>query len=284
MNSAPGPGRAIVVGGGVLGTMHAVEARGRGFDVVHLEREPDARGASVRNFGLVWVSGRAGGAELDLARRARQRWAQIAAGVPGVGFRPNGSLTLAADDTELGLLKEAPPGPTRPARLRTAGPRRGPRRQPGCARAHRRGAAVHADAIVEPSAVPAARRTHLLGAGGYRWLPGREAVATEPYGVRDHIGEWHRGDLVVVCSGAAYTGVAGPHLATYPAPPLRRVRLQMMQTRPFAGRLTTAIADGDSMRYYPAFDLPGRGRLRRPAPVRRAPGRSCCWCSGSTAA
>ena len=62
MNSAPGPGRAIVVGGGVLGTMHAVEARRRGFDVVHLEREPDARGASVRNFGLVWVSGRAGGA------------------------------------------------------------------------------------------------------------------------------------------------------------------------------------------------------------------------------
>ena len=82
-----------------------------------------------------------------------------------------------------------------------------------------------------------------------------------PYAVRDHTGEWHRGDLVVVCSGAAYTGIAGPHLAAYPAPPLRRVRLQMMQTRPFGRRVTTAVADGDSMRYYPAFDLPGRGRL-----------------------
>ncbi len=61
MNSARGAARVIVVGGGVLGTMHAVAARSRGFEVVHLEREPDARGATVRNFGLVWVSGRAAG-------------------------------------------------------------------------------------------------------------------------------------------------------------------------------------------------------------------------------
>ena len=96
LDSAPlnsGPGRVIVVGGGVLGSMHAVAARRRGLDVVHLEREPDARGASVRNFGLVWVSGRAGGPELDLALRARLLWADLAAEVPGVGFRPHGSLT-----------------------------------------------------------------------------------------------------------------------------------------------------------------------------------------------
>ena len=30
----------------------------RGHRVVQLEREPEARGATVRNFGLVWVSGR----------------------------------------------------------------------------------------------------------------------------------------------------------------------------------------------------------------------------------
>ncbi|HYA51220.1 MAG TPA: FAD-dependent oxidoreductase, partial [Streptosporangiaceae bacterium] len=97
----------VVVGGGVLGMMHALEARRRGHEVVHLEREPVPRGASVRNFGLIWVSGRAPGAELDLALRARARWAQIAVQVPGTGFRAVPSLTLAADDAELGLLKEA---------------------------------------------------------------------------------------------------------------------------------------------------------------------------------
>jgi len=43
----------VVVGGGVLGFMHALEARRRGHPVTHLEREPGARGASVRNFGLM---------------------------------------------------------------------------------------------------------------------------------------------------------------------------------------------------------------------------------------
>ncbi len=37
----------VVVGGGVLGFMHALEARRRGHPVTHLEREPGSRGASV---------------------------------------------------------------------------------------------------------------------------------------------------------------------------------------------------------------------------------------------
>src|SRR5215472_2367328 len=99
--------RIVVIGGGVLGTMHAVMARRRGYEVVHLERQGEARGASVRNFGLVWVSGRRAGAELALALRARELWAELGAAVPGLRFRPAGSLTVAADDAELRLLKEA---------------------------------------------------------------------------------------------------------------------------------------------------------------------------------
>src|ERR1700761_6436568 len=101
------PGRVVIVGGGILGTMHAVMARRRGLTVTHLEREPDGRGASVRNFGLVWVSGRRAGAELDLALRARELWAELGAAVPGLHFRAAGSLTLATAEAELRLLKEA---------------------------------------------------------------------------------------------------------------------------------------------------------------------------------
>ena len=268
MNSVPGAARVIVIGGGVLGTMHAVAARRRGFEVVQLEREPDARGASVRNFGLVWVSGRAPGPELDLALRARERWAEIAAEVPGVGFRPHGSLTLAAGDAEMSLIKEASALPDAPRRGYEVLDVAAARAVNPALRGEFAGALLCTrDAIVEPRAVPSALRAHLLASGGYRWLPGREAVVAEPHAVRDHTGEWHRGDLVVVCPGAAYTGIAGPHLAAYPAAPLRRVRLQMMQTRPFGRRVTTAVADGDSMRYYPAFDLPGRRLLGPQAPA-----------------
>jgi FAD dependent oxidoreductase TIGR03364 len=258
--------RVVVVGGGVLGTMHALAARGRGLDVLHLEREPEPRGASVRNFGLIWVSGRAAGPELSLALRARAAWEELAAEVPGLGFRPAGSLTLAETEAELQVMKEAsalPDAAVRGYELLDAAAARAvnPALRGEFAGALR----CRRDAIVEPRLVLPAVRDHLLAGGGrggrYRWLPGREAADIAPHAVRDHTGEWHRGDLVVVCTGAAHTGAAGQHLAGFQNPPVRRVRLQMMQTAPFEGKLTTSVADGDSLRYYPAYDLPGLLRL-----------------------
>jgi glycine/D-amino acid oxidase-like deaminating enzyme len=58
----------VVVGAGVLGLIHAVEACQRGHHVVHLEREPGPRGASVRNFGLIWISGRTTRDEFEAAK------------------------------------------------------------------------------------------------------------------------------------------------------------------------------------------------------------------------
>ena len=268
--------RVVIVGGGVLGTMHALQARGRGIDVVHLEREAGPRGASVRNFGLIWVSGRAPGPELALAQRARTLWAELATVVPEAGFRPHGSLTLASDDAELGLLKEAaelPDAAERGFKLldQAAAAEINP-----ALRGEFTGALLcRRDAIVEPRLVPGAFRDYLTASqpasgAGYEWLPGREAIEIAPHAVRDHTGSWHRGDLVVLCTGAAHTGIAGPHLAGYERPPVRRVRLQMLQTEPFGGELTTAVADGDSLRYYPAFDLPGRTRLAPQLPAAAA--------------
>src|SRR5690606_23948555 len=97
--------RLLIVGGGVLGTMHAKLAVDAGHSVIHLEREAGARGASVRNFGLVWVSGRAPGEEVELALRSRLLWEKVAADVPAVGFRANGSLTLATRPEELAVLE-----------------------------------------------------------------------------------------------------------------------------------------------------------------------------------
>ena len=90
----PGGPRAVVVGAGIVGTWHAVELVEAGFRVDHLEADAAPTGASVRNFGLVWISGRRTGPELDAARRARRRWEEIGAEVTGVGFRANGSLTV----------------------------------------------------------------------------------------------------------------------------------------------------------------------------------------------
>src|SRR5262245_30519251 len=87
--------------------MHAWYAVHHGHRVLQVEREPEARGASVRNFGLIWLSGRAAGPELALAVRARELWHQVAADAPAVGLRPSGSLTLARRDDEAAVLAEA---------------------------------------------------------------------------------------------------------------------------------------------------------------------------------
>jgi glycine/D-amino acid oxidase-like deaminating enzyme len=97
----------VVVGGGVFGTMHALFALARGATVVHLERDLVPSGATVRNFGLVWVSGRAPGRELQLALRSRELWEDIAEDVPGVGFRANGSITLIENEKELEVAERA---------------------------------------------------------------------------------------------------------------------------------------------------------------------------------
>ena len=259
--------RIVVVGGGVLGTMHAVMARRRGYEVVHLEREAEARGASVRNFGLVWVSGRRAGAELGVALRARELWEELGAAVPGLGFRPAGSLTLAADEAELQVLKEAAGLPDADRRgFELLDPRAVRVVNPALRGDLAGGLLCRADAIVEPRQALPALRGYVAG-DGYQWLPGREAVEIAPNAVRDHTGAWHQCDLVILCPGATFTGVVGRYLGHLARDGVRRVRLQMMQTAPLAERLTTAVANGESLRYYPAYDLPGRPQLPPQPPV-----------------
>jgi len=272
-------GRVVIVGGGILGTMHAVMARRRGLAVTHLEREQEGRGPSVRNFGLVWVSGRRAGPELALALRARELWESIAADAPGTGFRPAGSLTIASTEAELAVMREAAELPDAKQREFEVLSADGVREvNPALRGEFLGGLWCRADAIVEPRVALPALRGWLASPGGpgYEWLPGREAVQVAANGVRDHFGQWHRGDLVVLSTGANFTGVAGPHLAASGAlasapgsggKGLRRVRLQMLQTLPFAGRLATSVADGDSLRYYPAYDVPSLASLPPQAAV-----------------
>ncbi|KIF03041.1 FAD-dependent oxidoreductase, partial [Streptomyces sp. RSD-27] len=100
----------------MVGTMHAWQAVQRGHEVVQIEREAEARGASLRNFGQIWVSGRAGGEELDTALRARELWERIGAEVPGLGFRALGSLPPVRNAREYAVAEAAVARPDAAAR------------------------------------------------------------------------------------------------------------------------------------------------------------------------
>lgn len=270
-------GRVVIVGGGILGTMHALEAANRGWEVLQLEADAGPRQASVRNFGLIWVSGRAGGEELDLALRARTLWERIASSCPGIGFRPDGSLTVARTDAELSLMAEAASRADASARRTELLDPSGVRDvNPGVKGDVAGGILCLLDAVVEPGSVLGAVRKALQATGRYQWLPGRRAVdvrssdgpahARAGPAVIDDRGAHHQGALILLCVGDRLSGFGGRVGAALAEAPLRRCRLQMMQTAPLAERLPTALADADSMRYYPAYDLPGRGSLPPPGP------------------
>ncbi|KPC73608.1 TIGR03364 family FAD-dependent oxidoreductase [Streptomyces albus] len=261
--------RVIVVGAGVLGTMHAWQAVRRGHEVVHLEREEQARGASVRNFGLVWVGGRADGPELEAALRARELWEEIGDRVPALGFRAGGSLTAVTTEAELAVARaaaERPDAARRGYHLLDADQVR--ELNPAL-----RGSALlgglwcERDAAVEPRTAQRALQEALRedAAGRYTFLGGREVrdvLAPRPgaaaAAVRDDRGEVHEGDAVVLCTGAWLGGLVRELV---PEVPVRRVRLQMMQTAPLDEKLTTSVADADSFRYYPAYGGPALDAL-----------------------
>jgi FAD dependent oxidoreductase TIGR03364 len=250
-----------VVGAGIVGTWHAFELIEAGFTVDHLEADRSPVGASVRNFGLVWISGRRSGTELDAARRARARWEEIGDRIPGIGFRAAGSLTVATTAPERSVMQAFSQSPEANERSSVF---LEPDEVRGCNPAVRgdvTGALFcELDAVVEPRRAPHALREHLATRAPerYRFHPGRRVSDTAPGAVLDATGGRWEGDVVIVATGAAYD-----HLpAAVPlASRLRRVRLQMFETDPYPGDLTTALADADSLRYYPAYEEAPRHEL-----------------------
>jgi len=94
----------VVVGAGVVGLAHAIEARGRGLSVVVIERDAHAVGASVRNFGHVGTTLQ-GGEAAAYAAVARDRWLNLA---PKAGFEllEVGTVVVARSEAQLAVLEE----------------------------------------------------------------------------------------------------------------------------------------------------------------------------------
>ncbi len=231
--------------------MHAYSAVARGATVVHLERDPMPQGATVRNFGLVWVSGRAPGAEFELALRARELWDRIGHDVTSVGFRANGSLTLAArlDEWEvMACVVDRADASRRGFELLDRDDVR--RRNPALRGTYLGGLYCALDAAVESRRALGALRDVMGATGRYEYLARREIVGVGDYEVHDHRGACHHGDQVFLCLGASLSGFGAELFETEP---LRTVRLQMAETGPLGCALSTSVANGDSLRYYPAY-------------------------------
>lgn len=67
-----------VVGAGIVGLACALAAARRGLAVVVIDRDAQANGTSIRNFGFVTVTGQPRGLVWRRAHRSRAVWDEVA--------------------------------------------------------------------------------------------------------------------------------------------------------------------------------------------------------------
>ncbi len=262
-----------VVGAGILGLAHALAAAKRGKKVVVIDRDAQANGASVRNFGFVTVTGQGAGDCWNMARRARAIWAEAAADA-GIEVLQRG-LVLAARYPESEAVVDA--------FLRTE-------MGEACRRLTAAEAAAYVPCLREDAAALALHSPHEIRVESKTAIPlltawlaerwgvdfawGRAVRSVAPPKIETASGDVHA-DAAVVCPGDDFVSLFPERLAPYG---VTRCKLQMMRVRPQSPVTfkTAVMSDLGLGRYLGYAELPEaaalKTRLDREQSVERANG------------
>lgn len=240
----------LVIGGGVLGLGHAIAAHRQGLRVTLCERDALARGASVRNFGMLWPIGQPPGENLQTALRSLELWRQLAE-LAGFRCEASGSLHLAYADDEWCVLSEFAAS-TGLSGLQLLNPEEVRQQQP-CILAEglRGGLFSPHEANVDPGAAVAAMHAWLR-AQGVHVCVGTAVVRLEPGMATLADGRRIRADRTVVCAGDDFASLLPDAFADSG---LLRCRLQMMALgpQPSGFRLGPMLAAGLTLLHYEGF-------------------------------
>lgn len=251
----------VVVGAGIVGLAHALAAVRRGLSVAVVDRESEAVGASVRNFGFVTVTGQQAGDCWRRAHRSQEVWLEVAPQA-GIAVEHEGLVVVAQRPEAMGVLeafRSTPMGEE--CELLTAEETR------------RRFGAVLNGTLLEGSLVsPHERRVESRFAVPKlaRWLEEARGVTfrrrclvtgVEPGRVSTTQGEIHA-ERIVVCPGDDLLGLFPERIA---ALGIERCWLQMLKVMPAEAdfRLPAAVmSDLSLVRYLGYSELPEAAALR----------------------
>lgn len=235
----------VVVGAGIVGLAHAIEASARGLSVIVVERDGRAVGASVRNFGHIGTTIQ-GGDGAAFAAAARDRWLSLG---PKAGFEvlESGTLVMARSEAELAVLEEFASEHPDAARLLVPGQVRD--LFPLATAEVIGGAHLPQDLRIDPrEAIPALAAW--LESAGVRFAWNTHVGSVEEGVVHTSRGDFRSARVVVACGhdlDRLFPVIAEDY-------GVRRCLLQMLEVAPPANtRIGPAILTGTGMLRYPAF-------------------------------
>jgi len=250
-----------IVGAGIVGLGHALAAARRGKRVLVIDRDAQANGASVRNFGFVTVTGQGAGDCWSLARRSRDIWVEIAqaAGIDILqrGLVLAGRLPESEAVIEAFLATEMGEGCMRLTAAQA-------QRHVPCLRPQAASVCLYSphDVRVESrQAVPLVARWLEEHHGvDFRWST--SVVAVEAPRLITADGGTIEAETVIVCPGDDYTALFPERIADYG---VTRCKLQMLRVRPATpvSLKTAVMSDLGLGRYLGYAELPEAEPLKR---------------------
>lgn len=249
-----------IVGAGICGLAHALAATRRGKRVVVVDRDAQANGASIRNFGFITITGQQDGDCWRRAMRSRDVWAEVAAaahipvvqrGLLTIARRPEARAVLEAF-LETGMGAECsfvePRDLSRYGEDLRAEDIAGALYSPHEIRVESRDAIPRLAAwLAEAHGVTFLRETAVLSALPPRLETSRGLIEAE---------------TIVVCPGDDFNTLHPERLAAYD---LTRCKLHMLRLEPerYDARLPVVMSDLGMIRYLGYAELPAAAKLKQ---------------------
>jgi FAD dependent oxidoreductase TIGR03364 len=248
-----------IVGAGIIGLAHALAASRLGLRVVVIDRDAQADGASIRNFGFVTISGQAPGTDWRRAIRSRDVWLEVA-GPAGIEILHRSATVVARRPEALAVIEafvktEAGEG------CELLSPAALARRQPQLDGRNVQGAlwSPHEIRVESKDAIPRLAE-YLAKHHGVEFRRDTAVRAVEPPVIETSRGRVEAGK-VIVCPGDDLATLFPERIASYN---VTRCKLQMMRLADPGFRLTSTVMSDLSLARYAGFAaLPETAALRR---------------------
>ncbi len=240
-----------IVGAGIVGLAHAWEAAKRGQSVVVFERDRQAMGASIRNFGMILPLGMAPGIQHERALRSRAAWLSLLYETD-LWHQKEGVLVVAYhEDEEQAMQEFLDWGPPNGYAVSWLDRQQVAEKSPVETTGLRGGLFSNIEILVDPREVLHVLPAFLAEQYGVQFVFGA-AVTGISYPYIEAGGRQVKAERMLVCSGSDTVTLFPEQLTEQDLMPCK---LQMMQTeaQPAQWKLGPMLATGLSLTHYASF-------------------------------